>query len=166
MAHEIGIYKTTDVDESILIEDIRREDHLEMVQWTAQGPEFAVRESVRQSEVCYSVYAEDSQLLCICGAKTDNVIEASAVLWSLSTNAVNSNRIAFVKGTRKVLDRIMREMPNTAYFHNWVSNDYPAAQRWLEWMGAGWSVKGIRRGYGNSVFREFFIENPYYKEGN
>jgi len=162
--HDVKIYKATDVDALMVAETMRKEDRMEMLQWTANGPEFAVADSVRQSDVAYAVYAEDDEILCVCGAKMANVMEATGVLWSLSTEAANRHKIAFVKGSKAVLDRIMREMPHVAEFRNWVSEDYPAARRWLEWMGAGFSIKGVRTGFGGSTFREFYIENPYYKE--
>jgi len=158
------IFKATDVDVLIVSETIRHEDKLEMLQWTANGPEHAVADSVRQSDVAFAIYADDDEVLCVCGAKVDNVIEETGVIWCLSSEAANRHKIAYVKASKIVLDRIMKEMPNVREFHNWVSNDYPAAQRWVEWMGGTFSINGNRPGFGGSVFREFYIENPYYKE--
>ena len=166
MGHEIDVFKATDADAATLAETIRHKDKLEMIQWTANGPEFACVESLRQSDVCFAAYTKDGELLGIFGAKVDNVLEATAIIWGLSTEAANRHKIAYVANSKKVLDMIFRALPDVQEFHNWVSNDYPEAQNWVEWMGGGFSIKGTRRGFGNSIFREFYILNPYYKEDN
>lgn len=162
--HGIAIYDATDADAELVARDIRFKDKLEMLQWAANEPRFAVAHSVRHSDVAFACYAEDGAIMGVCGAKRDNLIERTAVIWSLTTNAVNTHKIAFVKASKAMLERIMKAMPDVEEFHNWVTNDYPEAQSWIEWLGAGFSMHGNRRGYGDSTFREFYIINPYYKE--
>lgn len=155
--------KVSDVIE--LANNMRAADRKEMLEWTAQTPYWAVEQSFDQSDVVFVGRAPDGTLLSMFGARRDNLIEETAIIWSLSTEAVNSNKIHFVRSSKAGFEAIARAMPDVEQFHNWVSLDYKGAVRWIEMLGAGMSVHPPRRGICGGRFGEFFIMNPYYRGG-
>ena len=161
-----NIYRATDADIEALATNMRAADRKEMLQWTGQDALWAVRLSVRQSDSCYVGYADDGQLLCAFGAKRDNLIERTAIIWELSTEAVNTHKIAFLRNSRECFDRLCRDLSDVEEFHNWVSAEYTGAVRWIEWLGGALSIDFRKKGLCGGDFRFFYIENPHYKEDN
>lgn len=156
--------KPTEADIAYLIAHMRENDRRELKRWTGVDVAWNVRNSITQSTICYSGVFEDGRLACIFGATRKNLMEEDAVLWMLSTDAVDSHRVEFALGSKAGLDKICREMPDVAEFGNFVDMEYGAACRWIEWFGASFSLQGKCSGVSGGVFRPFYYLNPYYKQ--
>lgn len=156
----------TEEDIKFVEEHMRRADRRELKRWTAQEPGYELRKSVRLSEVCLSGVMPDGRVAVIFGACRANLMDRTAVLWSLSTDAADASPVEFCKGTREGVDLVMRSMPEVEEFRNFVDLEYAAAVRWIEWFGGSFSVAEPKRlGVRGGVFGMFFIINPYFKEG-
>lgn len=155
--------KISDVIE--LANNMRAADRKELLEWTAQTPYWAAEQSFNQSDIVFAGRSPDGTLLSMFGARRDNLIEETAIIWSLSTEAVDHNRLHFVRNSKRGFEAIAKAMPDVEQFHNWVSLDYQGAVRWIEWLGAGLSVRPPIRGICGGRFGEFFIMNPYYEGG-
>jgi len=164
--HPVTLFKATEADVALIAERMRPADRKEMLQWTGQDALWAVRNSLRESDTAYVAYAHNRPPLCIFGAKRDNVLEKTAIIWQLSTDAVDSNRLAFISGTRYAFERICKDLEDVEEFHNFVSLEYVGAIRWIEWIGGYLAMHGRRPGICGGVFNEFYIPNPLYKEEN
>lgn len=162
--HKVSLYRATEADVALVAERMRPADRREMLQWTGQDAVWAVRNSLRESDTAYVAYVGNGLPLCMFGAKRDNVLEKTAVIWQLSTDAVDSHRIAFLSWTRHAFERICRDLPDVEEFHNFVSLEYVGAIRWIEWIGGQLAVGGSRPGICGGRFGEFFIPNHLHKE--
>lgn len=149
-------------DAEILARDMRVEDRRELRRWTGQTPRYEVEEAVRLSDVCFTGCLADGRILSMFGGKSDNVVDATGVIWELSTDLVNEHRLAFARASKQALDMIMRELPGVEQFFNYVDLEYEAAVRWIEWMGGSFGVERFRGAYGG-VFSKFTMFNPHYE---
>ena len=161
IGHHAKVYRATDADVAMLAQNMRAEDRREMIQWTGQDALWAAQISVRGSDVAYAGYAEDGALLCIFGAKRDNLMEHTAILWELSTEAVKTHKLTFLKNSKWIFERICREMSDVEQFHNYVSLEYRGAVKWIEYLGGSLGVNR-RRGLCGGEFAEFWIFNEFY----
>lgn len=155
--------KMSDVVE--LANNMRANDRKEILEWTAQTPYWAAERSFVRSDIVFSGRAPDGTLLTMFGAARDNLIEETAIIWSLSTEAVRHNRLHFVRNSKSGFEAIAKAMPDVEQFHNFVSLDYTGAIRWIEMLGAGLSSHEPVHGICGGRFAEFWIMNPYYKGG-
>lgn len=155
--------KTSDVIE--LANNMRAADRREMVELTAQTPYWAAERSFSSSDVAFSARSPAGELLTMFGAIRDNLLEETAIIWSLSTEAVDRNRLYFVRNTKAGFEMLAKSMPDVAQFHNHVSLDYAGAVRWIEMIGGGISVRPPVGGICGGRFAEFWIMNPYYEGG-
>lgn len=156
--------KPTDEDITFLAANMREADRRELKRWTGLDAEWGLRNSISQSEVCYSGVFADGRLACIFGATRINLMESDAVLWALSSTEVDRHRIEFAAATTAGLDLIFRAMPDTLEFGNWVDLEYESAVRWIERNGGDFSLATPRRpGRCGGVFGYFYMLNPYFK---
>lgn len=152
--------KISDVIE--LANAMRAADRKELIELTAQTPYWAAEQSFSRSDVAFSARSPAGELLTMFGARRDNLIEETAVIWSLSTEAVDRNRIHFVRNTKTGFEMLARSMPDVEQFHNFVSLDYRGAVRWIELIGGSISVRPPLSGVCGGRFAEFWIINPFY----
>lgn len=150
-------------DIEFVVEHMREADRRELKRWTGCDSRWGLENSVKQSEVCFSGVFADGKVACIFGATRINLLEDNAVIWSLSTDEVDSHRLAFAAGSKAGVDLIFRSLPDVGEFSNWVDLDYKEAVKWLEWLGGDFSVNSVRPGRCGGRFGEFYILNPYYK---
>ena len=144
--------------------NMREADRRELKRWTGCDSRWGLKNSIKQSEICFSGVFEDGKVACIFGATRINLMESDAVLWALSTTEVDRHRIEFAAATPAGLDLIFRAMPDTLEFGNWVDLDYNGAVRWIEHSGGDFSLASPRRpGRCGGVFGYFYMVNPYFK---
>jgi len=155
-----------EADVTFLVEHMRGDDRRELKRWTGQDPEYEVRHSISCSQVCFAGVFGDGALACIFGACRANVLEEEAVVWMLSTTAVDRHPVEFYIGSKAGLDRLMGEMPEVGVFSNWVDLEYTRACRWLERLGFGMSLSTPKRpGFRGGEFGQFYIMNPHFTNG-
>lgn len=156
--------KPTEADIAFVAAHMREADRREMIRWTGCDPEWGLRHSIALSDVCYAAHLSGGDIPCIFGAMRGNLIESEAVLWSLSTDVVFKKPREFYRASKDGIDLVCREMSDVGEFVNYVDTEYAAAIRWLEHLGAGFSIKGKRPGTAGGVFVQFYYPNPHYKE--
>lgn len=156
--------KPTEADIEFLVEHMREADRREIKRMSAQNIEWSVRHSVECSDACYTGVLEDGSIACIFGAMRGSLVDGSAVLWELSTDAVDRHPVEFAVGSKAGLDLLCREMDDVGEFGNWVDLDYRAAIRWIEWFGGSFASRELRPGLGGSKFGFFYFPNPHHKE--
>lgn len=155
----------TEADLAFVASHMREADRRELKRWTAQEPDYELRHSVAVSDFCRTGVFGDGAVACVFGAARANLVDGTAVLWSLSTDEVDSRPREFCLGSRAGLDLLMRSMPDVGEFLNFVDQEYEAAVRWIEWFGGTFSITTpSRAGVRGGVFRQFYVPNPYYKE--
>ena len=160
-----GTFRTPTPEDIIFVaRNMREADRRELKRWTGCNEKWGLVNSIRQSEVCYTGLFEDGKIGCIFGATRFNLMEDDAILWALSTNEVDKHKMEFALGSKAGLDKIFRELPDVGEFRNWMDLDYAAAVRWIEWLGASFSIRGRILGRWGSQFGEFIVLNPYYKK--
>lgn len=151
-------------DIAFLAANMREADRRELKRWTGLDAEWGLKNSIAQSEVCFSGVFGDGKLACIFGATRINLLESDAVIWALSTTEVDRHKVEFAAATAAGLDLIFKAMPDTIEFGNWVDLDYTGAVRWIERNGGDFSITVPRRkGRCGGVFGNFYMINPYYK---
>lgn len=142
---------------------MREADRRELKRWTGCDERWGLINSIKQSEVCFSGVFADGKVACIFGSTRINLMEATAVIWSLSTDEVDRHRLAFYAGSKAGVDLICRSLPDVAEFSNFVDLDYVEAVRWIERLGGDFALNAICEGRCGGKFGEFYILNPYHK---
>jgi len=143
---------------------MRYADRREMKQWTGNGPEYEIRAAVAESEVAFVGFGDGGEVLSIFGGRRENLIESEGVIWELSSERVERRKLLFAKASKVGMDLVMRSMPDMQEFHNYVSEEYASAVRWIEWLGGTMSVPKKFAGRCGGVFRYFYMLNPHYEE--
>ena len=151
-------------DIAFLAANMRENDRRELKRWTGLDAEWGLKNSIAQSEVCFSGVFGDGKLACIFGATRINLMESDAVLWALSSTEVDRHKVEFAAATESGLDLVFRAMPDTLEFGNWVDLDYTGAVCWIEHNGGDFSLTTPRRpGRCGGVFGYFYMVTPYFK---
>jgi hypothetical protein len=90
---------------------------------------------------------DDENVYAIGGFDNHNV-------WMLCTDLVETNKILFLRSTKKVLQDVMKK---EGYLKNyvWLGNDLHI--KWLKWMGAEFE-EPIYYGYDGQPFKEFYFK--------
>ncbi len=90
---------------------------------------------------------DDENVYAIGGFDNHNV-------WMLCTDLVKTNKILFLRSTKKVLQDVMKK---EGYLKNyvWLGNDLHI--KWLKWMGAEFE-EPIYYGYDGQPFKEFYFK--------
>jgi len=138
-----------------LLAEMREVDRRELeVSNPKLSVEFVVELSVLSSDVCYAVYG-GGRLFCLCGAGMQSMLSGKAVIWMIGTKAVEESPLVFLRNSRKLLGMIRAAMPRARVFVNavWVRN--VLAVRWLEWLGAWFTVEVMM---GDELFQVFEFE--------
>ncbi len=149
-------------DAERLAEGMRAEDRRELRRWTGQTPLHEVREAVRLSDACFTGCLADGRVLAMFGGKAHNLVDATGVVWELSTRLVEAHRIAFARQSRAGFDLVARALPGVEQFFNYVDLEYARAVRWIEWLGGSLGTERFRGAFGG-VFARFTIFNPHYE---
>lgn len=161
----IYIRPTTIDDVCALANNMRPEDRREIAQMTGQDAYWAAQHSFKSSELALSGFSPAGELLLMFGAMRDNLLDDTAIIWSLATNAIRNNKLHFIHQSKIGFDMIAKAMPDVGEFHNWISLENRSAIRFVERLGGQLAMRSQRRGLCGGVFNEFYILNPY-SEGN
>lgn len=153
----------TDKDIAALAANMAAPDRREIVEWTMMTPLQGLEFSVKTSDVAYRAYSPKGEILGIFGASRLSLMDADAVIWALTTEAVKRNRLFFLKHSREGFELIAKAMSDVEIFTNHVSLNHPGAVRWIEYLGGSLSISRPVKGVGGGVFQEFGILNPYYQ---
>ncbi len=154
----------TEADMDALAAGMRLADRREVRRWTGQDLAFEVRHSVETSDVCHAAFFGDGALACLFGACRANALEGEAVIWALTTEAVDRHRMEFWAGSKAGLDLLFREMPDVSAFSNYVDAEYAASLNWLWRLGATPALAPRRRGFRGGEFVPFYFINPHCSE--
>lgn len=155
----------TEADIMELVAEMREADRREVKRWTGQDIEFGVRHSVEASDCVWAARFSDGSLACLFGACRGNILDGTGVIWELGTKAIDRHKKEFWVGSSVGLDMVCRAMADVGEFVNFVDLEYTAAVRWIERMGAAFSVVVPKRpGFRGGEFGYFYYPNPYYKE--
>lgn len=148
-----------DADE--LARDMRREDRVELRRWTGQTPLYEVREAFRLSDVCFTARLPGGRILSMFGGKVDNYVDATGVVWELSSSLADEHPVAFARASKTCLSLVERALPDAETLFNYVDVAYARAVRWIGWLGASFGAERFGGPYGGR-FARFTIVNPYY----
>jgi len=91
-------------------------------------PQLAVQRSVAASDRAYAEWLGDD-LLCLWGYRRYGPV---AMMWMLSTPAVDAHARLFARESRALLGMLLREFRAVRVL---VHNGHTQAIRWLEWLG-------------------------------
>lgn len=144
--------------------EMRQADRREVSRFTLLSPEEALDKSIESSDIVLAGIFNDCTLAGIFGAGRNNLLEHTAILWFLGTDAVKRHPIAFYKASKKIVDMLCKAMPDVEEFYNWVDTEHVESYRWIERLGGTFGLNDYIRGPGGGVFRRFYLENPYFKE--
>lgn len=141
---------------------MREADRIELKRWGGNTPLYELGNAVNLSEVLWVGCAQDGTLLSMFGGKHANILEETGVIWELSTEAVNENKLLFAKASKIGLDLVCKALPDVAEFYNYVDTEYKSAVKWIEWLGGSLTMDNAFQGRCGGVFKQFIISNPYY----
>ncbi len=148
-------------DAAELVARIRPGDAEEIRLFTGEPVALHVCRAIKRSPCCYSMRAGgDGPLLCVFGAFDANVMTGEAILWELSTTAVESHKAEFAAKTLGALRRICEDMPHVEAFTNAVPESHSRTLRWLRWFGAH---MGDPFDFGGTSVVPFAIEAARYR---
>lgn len=144
--------------------EMREADRREVTRFTLLTPEEALEHSIAASDIALAATFSDGTLAGIFGVRRDNILERTAQLWFLGTDAVKRHPIAFYKASKQIVDMISKSMSDIEEFYNWVDTDHKESYRWIERLGGDFGLNDFVRGPGGGIFRRFYMINPYFKE--
>lgn len=93
--------------------------------------EQAVKRSVAGSDWAYSVHVDD-ELLCFWGIRYITREEGKVSMWLLTTEAVESHKIAFGRAAKKLLGALLTQVSQIDVL---VWSKYDLSIKWLENLG-------------------------------
>lgn len=86
-----------------------REDDKREVEAMNRTPKQALRDGIKYSYYCRSVYNENNLLIGIMGASTKYMPKGYATIWFLGSNESENYPLSFVKEGKKLIEKVLKD---------------------------------------------------------
>lgn len=137
-------------DVEYLSKNLRVED-VEEVEAIGQTPFDALALGYRHSTICLTLVDPKTGLPAgMVGVAPSPQISDMGIIWLLGTPAIEQNTTAFLRGSKKVMQDIFKQVPYKAYYNYTHANNL-VHHRWLKWLGFVFLRKVM---FGNHPFYE------------
>lgn len=143
-------------------DNMRTADRRELKRWTGNHEAYELERACTLSDVLWVGCKKDGTLLSMFGGKRANVLDETGVIWELSTEEVNKNKLLFAKASKVGFDLVCKSLPDVGEFYNYVDTEYQAAVNWIEWLGGCLTATKFL-GKCGGVFQQFIIGNPHFR---
>lgn len=94
-------------------------------------PEEALRQSIEQSFLCYTI--ENGNPVASFGLVPENIISNKATVWMLASEDLNKIKIRFLINCKKFINLMLEYYP---YLYNYVDDRNKKSIEWLLFLGA------------------------------
>lgn len=137
-------------------ERMRQADQDEVMAASGQSPREALEQSVTLSYRAW-VASVDGDPLALLGMASRSLVSGTGIPWLLGTDAVESNPMAFLRASRRVMPALIE---GVRYMENRVDARNELSVRWLRWLGftlepaEPWGVAGL-------PFHRFWMRNDH-----
>lgn len=110
---------------------MRQADRDEVAAASGKTPAEALVYSLRKSSVAYTALVNGVPEVMF-GVGDINILAGVGAPWLLGTEAVERHYVAFLRGSVKWRNQLLRRYP---VMRNFVDDRNRAAKRWLKWLG-------------------------------
>lgn len=127
---------------------MRQADRDEVAAASGKTPAEALVYSLRKSSVAYTALVNGVPEVMF-GVGDINILAGVGAPWLLGTEAVERHYVAFLRGSVKWRNQLLRRYP---VMRNFVDDRNKAAKRWLKWLGFTFSDPVEMNGHAFRLF--------------
>ncbi len=148
------IRPATEADAVAMAPHLRAHDAAELHQSAGMTPLQGLRHGVRESTESW-VWVPEYVAIAMWGVHVDSVLSGSAIVWLLTTTAVERHPVAFLRRSRALLRDLRHRYP---CLHGLVDREYSRSRAWLDWLGATFHAP-VSAGLTDTLFHPFEIRS-------
>lgn len=131
----IDIREAFQEDADLITPHLRREDLQEVRAVSTEPVVEVIRRSVLLSDQAFLATNGQDQPICLWGVgevASNGPAGRLGVIWLVGTPLVQRNKVAFLRASRRFVDKTVKEYDALA---NWVDGRNELHIQWLEWLG-------------------------------
>lgn len=131
--------------------NMRESDRAEILAGWGKEPKAAMVEALLASRFARTAFY-GLEALAIYGIADMHILGGSGEIWCFGTTAVDNHRLAFARGSRRVVGELLASVP---ILTNLVDIGDERALRWLAFLGARYVLQPQARG--GKLFQQFIL---------
>jgi hypothetical protein len=148
----VTIRQAQESDILAISNDIRWDDHIEVLAQGYESPKAAINASFEKALFRFTM-EKDGRPIAIFGLEPLDILGDKACVWMLGTPDISKIKKTFCKLSQEVIKYFMEQYP---VLMAQVDSRYTKTHRWLEWLGARkGSTYKLKNGF---EFNDFFFE--------